>query len=129
MIKLLATFGLRGFRNREAVSLVKSQAINSFKIPVFSDYLQTVRYERLKLMATTKKLERIERVPEGIRIEVGRLASEGKSVPRIVEDIARTQNCSYLLKQLNAGLGKIAMHKLLSRKKSAMVRFSRMIKL
>jgi transposase-like protein len=92
MIKLLATFGLRGFRNREAVSLVKTQAIKSFEVPVFSDYLQTVRYEKLKLMAMTRKLERTERIPEEIRVDIGRLALEGKSVPQIVEAIARTRN-------------------------------------
>ena len=92
MIKLLATFGLRGFRNREAVSLVKSQAINSFKVPVFSETLQTVRYQRLKLMATARTLSKLERVPMDIRLEVARLATEGRSVPQIVEEIARTRS-------------------------------------
>jgi hypothetical protein len=92
MIKLLATFGLKGFRNREAVSIVKSQAIDSFKVPVFSEHLQTVRYQRLKLMATTRTLSKLERVPIEIRLEVGRLAAEGRSVPQIVEEIARTHN-------------------------------------
>jgi hypothetical protein len=58
MIKLLATFGLRGFRNREAVSLVKLQAVNSFKVPVFAPHLRTVRYGRLELLATTQRLEK-----------------------------------------------------------------------
>lgn len=44
MIKLLATFSLRGFRNREAVSLSKTQAIESFRVPVFSESLETARY-------------------------------------------------------------------------------------
>ncbi|MDA4134257.1 MAG: hypothetical protein OK441_01635 [Thaumarchaeota archaeon] len=90
MIKLLATFGLRGFRNREAVSLVKSQAIKSFGVPVFSEHLQTVRYQRLKLMATTRTLSKLERVPLEVRLQVQRLAKEGLSTPRIVEEVART---------------------------------------
>jgi hypothetical protein len=91
MIKFLATFGLHGFRNREAVSLVKTQAIESFKIPVFSEHLQTVRYEKLKLMATTRKLTKEDRLPEEVRSEIQRLAREGHSVPQIVEEIARSQ--------------------------------------
>jgi len=70
VIRLLATFGLRGFHNREAVSLVKTQAINSFSVPVFSEHLQTIRYQKLKLMATTKKLNREERLPEEVRSEI-----------------------------------------------------------
>jgi hypothetical protein len=91
MIKFLATFGLNGFRNREAVSLVKSQAINSFKVPVFSQYLRTVRYGLLELMATTRKLERTERLPVEVRKEITRLAAKEMSVPSIVLEIAKTK--------------------------------------
>jgi hypothetical protein len=89
MIKLLATFGLRGFRNREAVSLVKSQAVESFRVPVFSQYLRTARYALLKLMATTPRLDRKDRLPPDIRADIVRLAEQGMSVPRIVVEIAR----------------------------------------
>jgi hypothetical protein len=92
MIRLLATFGLRGFRNREAVSLVKTQAISSFKVPVFSEHLRTIRYQRLELMSTTRKLDRRERLSNEIRMEIGRLDSGGYSVPKIVEEIARNQH-------------------------------------
>ena len=92
MIKLLATFGLRGFRNREAVSLAKSQTIDSFKIPVFAEHLQTIRYQKLKLMATTRKLEREERIPPEVRDTIMRLAREGYSVPAIVELVAKDCN-------------------------------------
>jgi hypothetical protein len=92
MIKLLATFGLRGFRNREAVSIVKSQAIASFKVPVFSEYLQTARYQRLEIMSTTQKLAKEDRLPSEIRAEIGRLDGMGYSVPKIVEEIARNQH-------------------------------------
>ena len=91
MIKLLATFGQKGFKNREAVSLVKSQAINSFTVPAFSPHLRTVRFRRLELMATTKKLEKDERIPGDVREEIIRLATEGVSVPRIVIEIAETK--------------------------------------
>ncbi len=91
MIKLLSSFGLHGFRNREAVSLVKSQAINSFSVPVFSEQLKTVRYQRLELIAKTRKLDKEERLPDSTRSEIARLATEGLSVPDIVEKIARVQ--------------------------------------
>ena len=92
MIRFLATFGLHAFRNREAVSLVKSQAIASYGVPVFSDYLQTVRYQRLRLMATTPRLDKEDRVPEEIRREIIQLRKQGYSVPKIVETIAQTRN-------------------------------------
>ncbi len=90
MIRLLATFGLHGFRNREAVTLSKSQAIASFGVPVFSEYLQTVRYQKLKTMATTPRLAKHERLPLLARVTVRRLAVEGSSIPSIVEKIAAT---------------------------------------
>jgi len=92
MIKLLASHGLRAFRNREAVSLVKRQAILSFGIPVFSEQLRTVRYQLLQLLATTPKLERKDRLPEFVRAEIARLAVEGYSVPRIIEQVARSHS-------------------------------------
>jgi len=88
LIRLLATFGLHGFRNREAVSLSKNQAIESFKVPVFSEHLQTVRYQRLKRMATTRRLTKQERLPHEARETVKRLAVEGFSIPSIVEKFA-----------------------------------------
>jgi hypothetical protein len=92
VIRLLRTFGLRGFRNREAVSLSKSQAIASFKVPVFCEHLRTVRYQRLELMSTTEKLAKEDRLPAEIRLEIGRLDSMGYSVPKIVEEIARNKH-------------------------------------
>lgn len=89
MIELLGSFGLHAFQNREAVSLAKSQAIESFGIPVFAPHLRTVRYQRLELMATTPKLSKEERLPEDVRSEICRLAAEGKSVPAIIEHVAR----------------------------------------
>lgn len=91
MIRLLASFGLSAFCNREAVSMVKSQAINSFKVPVFAAHLQTVRYGLLKPMATTPRLDKKDRLPQDVRSEIVRLATEGISIPKIVVDIARTK--------------------------------------
>lgn len=91
MIRLLASFSLSGFRNREAVSMVKSQAVNSFKIPVFAPHLRTVRYSLHELMATTPRLEKKDRLPPDVRSEITRLAGEGMSVPKIVVEIARTK--------------------------------------
>jgi hypothetical protein len=92
MIKLLSTFGLHAFRNREAVSLAKSQAIESFKVPVFAPHLRTARYRKLELMATTPKLERTDRIPLEIRATILRLAKEGYSVPKIIEVVATDHN-------------------------------------
>jgi len=91
MIRLLASFGLSGFRNREAVSMVKSQAVNSFKIPVFAPHLRTVRYSLHELMATTPRLEKKDRLPADVRSDIIRLAGEGMSIPKIVVEIARTK--------------------------------------
>jgi hypothetical protein len=52
---LLATFGLRAFRSREAVSLTKHQAIKSYEVPVFSEFLKTVRYQRLGALAGARR--------------------------------------------------------------------------
>jgi hypothetical protein len=91
MLHLLASFGIHGFRNREAVSIVKSEAINSFKIPVFAPHLRTVRYSRHELMATTPKLEKKDRLPNNIRSEIMRLAEQGHSIPEIVVEIAEAK--------------------------------------
>jgi hypothetical protein len=90
LIRLLASLGLHGFRNREAVSLSKSQAIASFRVPVFSEFLQTARYQKLKTMATTRRLAKKERLPVEVREAVMGLAAEGFSIPKIVEKVAVT---------------------------------------
>jgi hypothetical protein len=90
MIRLLQTFNLRGFVNREAVTLSKSQAIAAFSIPVFASHLRTVRFQRLELMATSRRLDRKERLSEETRLRIMELARPGVSVPKIVELIAMT---------------------------------------
>lgn len=88
MIRFLQTFGLKAFRSREAIDLVKSQAVRSFEIPILAPHLNTVRYQKLKLLATTKRLKREERLPESIRMRIVELAEQGMSVPSIVEEVA-----------------------------------------
>ena len=85
MIRLLQALGLRGFKNREAVTLSKSQAIASYNVPIFSDKLRTVRYQKLELMATSRRLDKTDRLPIDVRNLVVELRKEGLSVPRFVE--------------------------------------------
>jgi len=89
MIRLLATLGLRAFKSRQAVALVKSQAIKAFEVPVFSDQIRTVRYQRHELLATTRRLARTDRLSETLRTEIMNLALQGLSASKIVEEIAK----------------------------------------
>jgi hypothetical protein len=69
---------------------VKSQAIKSFEIPILAPHLNTIRYQKLKLLATTKRLKREERLPLNVREQIAHLTRLGMSVPAIVERIAET---------------------------------------
>ncbi len=89
MIRLLATFGLRAFRSRQAVALSKSQAIKSFEVPIFSNQIRTMRFQRHELLATTHRLSRTDRLSETLRTEIMNLALQGLSASKIVEDIAK----------------------------------------
>ena len=91
LIRLLATFGLRGFRNREAVTLSKSQAIAAYQVPVFARHLRTVRYQRLEKMATARRLAKWERLPLESRAAIRRLAAQGISIPSIIENLAASR--------------------------------------
>ena len=88
MIRLLATFGLRAFKSRQAVTLSKSQAIKAFDVPIFSNQIRTVRFRRHELLARTPRLARTERLPETLRTEIMSLARQGHSISMIVEEIA-----------------------------------------
>ncbi len=92
MIRFLQTFGIKAFRCRDAVSMVKSQAIRSFEVPILAPHLSTARYQKMKLLATTKRLRRDERLPDNVREQIVKLTSEGLSVPAIVERIAQTMD-------------------------------------
>lgn len=88
MRNLLASFGLHSFRSREAVSLSKSEAVKAFSVPIFSPELQTVRYERLRRLATGKRPSQGgDRLPQEVRDEIGQLKEIGLSLPRIIERI------------------------------------------
>lgn len=90
MKSLLASLGLRAFRCRDAVSIVKSQAVKAFTIPIFAGHLKTIRYSRLELLATSRRLRREERLPTELREQIMNLARSGFSVPKIVERTAQT---------------------------------------
>jgi hypothetical protein len=89
--KLLALEGLKAFRSRQALAITKSQAIASFSVPIFNPTLRTVRYKRHELMATTRKLDREDRIPEHLRAEITALSQQGFSVPTIIERLAETR--------------------------------------
>jgi hypothetical protein len=72
----------------EAIVLAKSQAIKSFDVPMIAPHLNTVRYQRLKLLAATKRLKKEERLPTDLRKTIIDLAGKGFSVPKIVELLA-----------------------------------------
>ena len=89
MIRFLGTFGLRAFKCRDAITLSKSQAIKSFDVPMFAPHLNTVRYQKLKLLATTKRLKKNERLSAELRTEIMELTRKGFSVPKIIELLAQ----------------------------------------
>jgi hypothetical protein len=89
--RVLAMEGLRAFNNRQALSLSKTQAINSFAVPIFNPYLKTVRYKRHEMMATARRLGREDRLPEDLREEIMKLRSQGFSVPEIIGKIVETR--------------------------------------
>lgn len=91
MIRFLGTFGLRAFKCREAITLAKSQAIKSFDVPLLAPQLNTVRYQKLRLLATTRRLKKEERLSPDLRKEIMDLTGKGFSVPKIVEWLAENK--------------------------------------
>lgn len=89
--KLFAMEGLRSFKTREALTITKSQAIAAFGVPIFNPMLRTVRYQRHELMASARKLDRKDRIPEDIRKEITSMSQQGLSVPQIIERLAETR--------------------------------------
>jgi hypothetical protein len=88
MKDFLATFGLRSFRSREAVSLSKGEAVKAFFVPVFCPLLKTIRYQRLQKLAVGKRPSRGgERLPGEVREEIRRLRENGLTFSKIVESI------------------------------------------
>ncbi|MDG6989874.1 MAG: hypothetical protein JRM99_00430 [Nitrososphaerota archaeon] len=86
---VLLTFGVRGFQNREALSVTKSQIAKLGVIPPFSPLLKTVRYRRFEKLFTAKHIGHGRRVPLEIRKFI--LANcHGISVPKLSEKIVDT---------------------------------------
>ena len=85
--RLLLTFGVRSFRNREAISVTKNQVGRLYRIPAFSPMLRTVRYRRFERLARATHIKHGRRIPLEIRESVGRYGRRGMSVPRISERI------------------------------------------
>lgn len=88
MKNLLATFGLRSFRSREATSLSKGEAVKAFRVPTFSPLLETIRYQRLRKLALGRKpAQGGERLPKEVRWEIKQLKLGGMSTSKIIEAI------------------------------------------
>lgn len=81
---VLLTFGVRSFRNREALSVSKTQVKGLGDIPAFSPLLKTVRYVRSQKLVTAKHIGHGKRLPIEIRDFIIR-RSEGSSVPKLSE--------------------------------------------
>ena len=85
---LLTTFGLKAFRSRKALTLSKHNAVRAFDVPVFSPFVKSVRYERLRRLAQAKRLKQGDRLNQSIRTKISRLAGSGLSVSKIIQLIA-----------------------------------------
>jgi len=86
MSKLLATFGVKSFRSREALSVTKGQIRNLGTIPPFSPNLKTVRYLRFEKLVKAKHIGHGKRLPPEIRDFIME-NSNGASVPQISERV------------------------------------------
>jgi hypothetical protein len=84
--KLLATFGIRSFRSREALTIAGDQVIRALRIPIFSPYLRTVRYQKFEKLARAKRIPHGHRIPKEIRMMIAKQAKT-KSVPWISEAV------------------------------------------
>lgn len=82
---VLLTFGVRSFRNREALSVTKSQIANLGNIPPFAPHLKTVRYLRFEKLVNARHIGHGKRVPVEIREFIS--ANCKDSVPQISEEI------------------------------------------
>jgi hypothetical protein len=65
--RLLHTFDVKSFRNREALSVTKRQVPRLAMIPAFSPTLRTVRYQRLEKLAGAKHVPHGHRLSPEIR--------------------------------------------------------------
>ncbi|MDV3278420.1 MAG: hypothetical protein LYZ69_08160 [Nitrososphaerales archaeon] len=85
--RLLLTFGVSSFRNREALSVARRQVVNLYTIPAFSPLLRTARYERFVKLANAAHIQRGKRIPVEIRERISEARRGGLSIPKISERI------------------------------------------
>jgi len=81
---VLLTFNVRSFRNREALSVTKSQISILGKIPPFSSYLRTARFLRFEKLVSANHVGRGKRIPIEIRDFITHNC-RGMSIPRLSE--------------------------------------------
>lgn len=84
--KVLLTFGVRSFQNREALSVTRSEATKLGAIPAFSPILRTTRYSRFEKLVNAKHVGHGKRIPEHIRQFIMQ-NSRGVSVPKLSEKV------------------------------------------
>lgn len=82
---LLQTFGIRSFRNRDALTISKSQVTRAYGVPVFAPQLRTIRYMLLEKLAQARHVSRGTRLSPDLRERIRDLSGEGHSVPTISE--------------------------------------------
>lgn len=83
--RLLLTFGIKSFKNREALSVTRTQVQGLGRIPAFSPLLKTVRWERLQKLVRAKHIGHGRRLSSEIRDFIAR--QKGLSVPQISERV------------------------------------------
>ena len=83
---VLMTFGVRSFRNREALSVTKGQIKNLGVIPPFAPHLRTVRYKRFEKLVRAQHIQHGKRIPVEIR-EFIVANYKGLSVPKSSEKV------------------------------------------
>jgi hypothetical protein len=86
---VLLSFGVRSFRNREALSVTKTQVVRLGDIPVFSPVLRTARYLRFERLAKAKHILHGRRVPIEIRDFIMKNRA-GLTVPELSERVLDT---------------------------------------
>jgi hypothetical protein len=84
--EVLLTFNVKSFRNREALSVTKSQVGKLAEIPAFSPLLRTVRFLRFEKLAQAKHIPRGKRLPSEIRDFIHK-KSTGISIPQLSERV------------------------------------------
>lgn len=83
---VLLSFGVKSFRNREALSVTKNQISNLSRVPPFSPFLRTARFMRFEKLSRARHVGHGKRVPAEIRafIMENRV---GLSVPQLSEQV------------------------------------------